>query len=101
MILASTGGIRSARYTKPGRAGVVCVDGVSIDTHYTEEVECLPGRHTVVCLVQLEINGVSEGTLAIHSCRFEKELVLKPGYTYRIRFNPESEDGNLEESRGP
>ncbi|MBC8527412.1 MAG: hypothetical protein H8D22_11280 [Candidatus Cloacimonetes bacterium] len=97
VIIAATRDLRSPRYAKAGIAGVIRVDGRSIDSDYTEEIECLPGKHTITFLVQFRPDNVPEGTLSVSSSRYDKTLDLRAGYGYRIVFDPANDKADIEE----
>lgn len=97
VIIAATPDLRSPRYSKAGMAAVIRVDGISIDPDYTEEIECLPGQHTITFLVQFRPDNVPEGTLAVSSSRYDKTLDLRAGCGYRIMFDPTTDKAHIEE----
>jgi hypothetical protein len=97
IILCAETDLRSPKFRNRGIAGVFSSDGRGIDSNYTEEIECLPGKHTIGLTVQFRPDNVPAETLAINFSHVYRTLVLKAGSRYAIVFDPVNHEADIAE----
>ncbi len=99
VIVSSHVEVRSPKYTVPGVAFVRKVDGKEINTN-TEEIECLPGKHTVsINVLFKQYNVKAKRMETLDRWRYEKAVDLKPGVKYHVVFDPSKHEADIVEKQ--